>query len=81
MADSGITMYGADWCSDCRRAKALFAREGVEYEYVDVEHDPAQAAVAVRIAGRQNIPVITFPDGTFLVEPSDPELAARLPIA
>ncbi|MEN9660100.1 MAG: hypothetical protein RLZZ443_29, partial [Actinomycetota bacterium] len=24
-----VVYYGADWCSDCRRAKAVFAAEGV----------------------------------------------------
>ena len=79
MADSGITMYGAAWCSDCRRSKRLLDGSGIEYTYIDVEHDAAMAEEAQRISGRKNIPVIAFADGTFLVEPSDAELAARLP--
>jgi len=79
MTASGITMYGAAWCSDCRRSKKLLDASGIEYDYVDVEHDPAMAEKAQQIAGRQNIPVITFADGSFLVEPSDAELAAKLP--
>ncbi|MEN9606972.1 MAG: Glutaredoxin, partial [Actinomycetota bacterium] len=27
-----VTYYGADWCGDCRRAKAVFAAEGVEFD-------------------------------------------------
>ena len=32
-----ITMYGAEWCGDCRRSKALLDRRGVDYDYVDLE--------------------------------------------
>ncbi len=79
MTDSGITMYGAAWCADCRRSKKLLDGSGIEYTYIDVEHDEAATARAIEIAGRKNIPVITFPDGSHLVEPSDAELAAKLP--
>jgi len=79
MSDSGITMYGAAWCSDCRRSKKLLDGSGIDYTYIDVEHDDAMAAKAEQIAGRKNIPVITFADGSFLVEPSDAELSAKLP--
>ena len=30
-------MYGAAWCGDCRRSKALLDGRGVDYEYVDLE--------------------------------------------
>ena len=30
-------MYGAEWCGDCRRSKALLDRRGVDYDYVDLE--------------------------------------------
>jgi hypothetical protein len=36
------------------------------------------AARASAISGRTNIPVIAFPDGTHLVEPSDVELRAKV---
>ena len=32
-----VTMYGADWCGDCRRSKALLNAVGVEFEMKDVE--------------------------------------------
>jgi glutaredoxin len=71
-------MYGADWCGDCRRSKRLLDGLGVQFRYVDLVQDPEQADVAEGISGRKNIPVITFPDGSHLVEPTDPELKDRL---
>lgn len=73
-----ITMYGAEWCGDCRRSKAFLDGHEVEYEYVDLEEHPEAAEVAQSIAGRKNIPVISFPDGTFAVEPSDADLRNKL---
>ena len=73
-----ITMYGAPWCSDCRRSKSLLDRLEVDYDYVDllVVDDGADRARA--ISGRTNIPVIVFPDDTHLVEPSDAEVRTKL---
>lgn len=77
---SEVTFYSADWCSDCRRSKALMNTLGVDYELKDVEHNPEFAVEAEQIAGRKNIPVVQFADGKFLVEPSDAELHAELTI-
>ena len=75
-----ITFYGADWCGDCRRSKALLNAVGVEYEMKDVESSSEYTEEAKAISGRTNIPVIVFADGTHLVEPSDPELHAQLKV-
>ncbi len=72
------TMYGAQWCKDCRRSKALLDTLGIDYVNVDLELEPDRVDEARAIAGRKNIPVIVFDDGTVLVEPSDAELEAAL---
>jgi glutaredoxin len=71
-------MFGADWCSDCRRSKKLLDELGIDYDYVDVEAVVDGADRAKAISGRTQIPVIVFPDGTHLVEPTDAELSAKL---
>ena len=74
-----ITMYGAEWCGDCRRSSALLKELGVNYNYINVEKDPSAADKVVEInGGAQSIPVIVFEDGTHLTEPSDPALKAKL---
>ena len=77
-SDQTITMFGADWCRDCRRTKAQLDGLGIDYTYVDLEADPAAADVAREISGRTNIPVVVYPDGTHQVEPSNLEVAAKL---
>jgi mycoredoxin len=74
-----ITMYGADWCGDCRRSKRLLEELDVQITHIDVEADKSAAAKVMEInGGAQSIPVIVFPDGTHLTEPSDNDLKAKL---
>ncbi|MEN9292737.1 MAG: hypothetical protein RJA01_664 [Actinomycetota bacterium] len=76
---SNITMYSADWCGDCRRSKRLMDSLNVEYTIIDVEADPTASDKVIEInGGQRSIPVIVFPDGTHLTEPSDNDLKAKL---
>jgi glutaredoxin len=80
MSESSATIefYGAEWCGDCRRAQALLDHYGVEFSYHDVDASEETRAEAVEISGRPNIPVLLFPDGSFLTEPSNPLLNEKL---
>jgi len=73
-----ITVYGADWCTDCRRSKKVLDQLGADYDYVDLEADITGADRAFAISGRTSIPVIQFADGSHLVEPSDSELREQV---
>ncbi|MEK6648902.1 MAG: glutaredoxin domain-containing protein [Actinomycetota bacterium] len=76
---SGITIYAADWCGDCRRSKRLLDSLGVKYTLIDVEADRTAADKVIEInGGAQSIPVLIFSDGTHLTEPSDIALRAKL---
>ena len=69
-----VTVYGADWCGDCRRAKRYLDATATPYRWIDVDADPA-AQAAVDAAGYRAIPVVVTPTGQVLVEPSTEELA------
>jgi len=76
---TSITMYSADWCSDCVRSKRLLDSLEVSYELIDVESVPGASEKVIEInGGKRSIPVILFPDGTHLTEPSDIDLKAKL---
>lgn len=76
---SGILFYGAEWCGDCRRSKALLEKHNVDYTYVDLEEHPALIEeVTRRNDGLRSIPTIVFPDGSHLTEPTDRELVDKL---
>jgi len=72
-----ITVYGADWCGDCRRSKRLLAARGAEYALVDVDADRA-IRDELTANGYPAIPVIVMPGGLVLIEPSDEELGEAL---
>ena len=74
-----ITVYGATWCPDCRRAKKFLGEQLVPYTWVDLgEHPEAQATVERYNEGKVIIPTIVFEDGSIQVEPSNAALAAKL---
>ncbi|MEU4362941.1 glutaredoxin family protein [Promicromonospora sp. NPDC023987] len=73
-----LTVYGAEWCRDCRRSKAVLDVRRVSYVYVDLAAQPARADEAEALTGRKTIPVLVFPDGEQLVEPTNAELCAKL---
>lgn len=73
-----ISMYGADWCGDCRRTKAQLIELGVEFEFLDTAASEENRDTAIKISGEQSIPVVVFPDGEFFVEPSNDEVEAKL---
>lgn len=79
-AESSITMYGTKWCSDCTRTRQQLTRAGVPFRDVDIEDDMAAAGVAATVSGSRRIPVVVFPNGEVLVEPSHHELAAALAV-
>ncbi len=70
-----ITMYGADWCGDCIRAKAFFTEHDMAFDYVDlVEHPDETDVVLEHNGGVQKIPLVMYPDGSFQIEPTNTEL-------
>lgn len=76
---SGIVLYGAHWCPDCRRSKQFLGEHQIPYTWIDIEQDKeAEQFVIATNSGKRIIPTIVFEDDSFLVEPSNAELAAKL---
>lgn len=73
-----ILMYGADWCRDCIRTKRQLDELGIGYQYINLVDNPDAAEDARKISGRTNIPVVVYPDGAHQVEPTNPEVEAKL---
>lgn len=76
-----ITVYGAPWCPDCKRAKKFLAEHRIPYDFVDIDADPEGLAYVERVQnGGRTIPTVVLPDGSHLLEPGNDELASRLGI-
>ncbi len=78
MSDSTIQFYGAQWCGDCVRAQALLEHYGVDFTYFNIDESEENKAKAIEISGLPKIPVLLFPDGSFLSEPSNTLLNEKL---
>ena len=79
MSVENITVYGAHWCPDCRRSKQFLGEHQLPYRWVDIEQDKAgERFVLEKNDGKRIIPTIVFGDGTFLVEPSNTQLARKV---
>ncbi|MFL6143470.1 MAG: glutaredoxin family protein [Labedaea sp.] len=77
--NQNVVVFGADWCVDCRVAKAWLRDNNVPFTDIDVDGDEQARGQALELAkGRRNIPVVVLPDGSVLVEPSESELASAL---
>src|SRR4029078_6886960 len=79
MSHTSLTVYGATWCSDCKRAKKFLGEQRVHYDWVDVEQDADGLALVERINNRKRIiPTICLTEHSPLIEPSNTDLAAKL---
>jgi mycoredoxin len=74
-----LTMYSTSWCGYCHRLKSQLDREGIAYQVVDIERDPAAADYVMGInGGNQTVPTIRFDDGSTLTNPSITEVKDHL---
>ncbi|MEA1787426.1 FAD-dependent oxidoreductase [Arenibacter sp. GZD96] len=75
-----ITMYGAEWCPDCRRTKDFLQKNNVDYNYINVDIDPEASKIVEGINnGKRIIPTLLI-DGTSYSNPQNYKLAALLGI-
>ncbi len=75
-----LKLYGADWCSDCRRAKNYLKEHSIDFEFIDVDLDEEATRLVEKINnGKRIIPTIDF-NGTVLTNPNNVTLADVLGI-
>ena len=81
MPYEGIRMAGTLWSPESHAIKDFLARHQIPYQWLDVESDPKARQLVEQIAdGKCKIPALFFPDGTVLVQPTIPEVAAKVGI-
>ena len=89
-----VNVYGANWCSDCRRTKKYLGEQRIHYKWFDIELETPQGkasyefvlAANEKISGKpkRKIPVVEIIEGDskdLLIEPSNYKLAERLGLA
>lgn len=79
MSNAPITVYTTSWCGYCHRLMTVLKSNGIPYEAVDIEHDPAAAEFVGSVnGGNRTVPTVKFADGSTLTNPSAAEVKAKL---
>ena len=79
---TALTLYGANWCGDCRRAKKFLGEQRIPYHWVDItDNDEAIAFVESMNDGKRRIPTLKLADGRVLSNPDNATLADALGLA
>jgi mycoredoxin len=79
MSSERLKIYTTTSCGDCRMAKTVLDRAGVDYEEVNIDRDPEAAATVLALnGGYTTVPTILLPSGQVLVEPGRRQLLEAL---
>ncbi|MDH5590416.1 MAG: response regulator, partial [Gemmatimonadota bacterium] len=74
----GIRVAGTMDSASSFAVKSFLSSNQIPYQWVDVEGDASMRALVEAVEpGLTRLPVVFFPDGTVLVQPTLPELAKR----
>jgi mycoredoxin len=79
MTNAAVTVYTTSWCGFCRRLMTVLKSNGIPYEAVDIEQDPAAGEFVSSVnGGNRTVPTVKFADGSTLTNPSAAEVKAKL---
>jgi mycoredoxin len=68
-----ITIYGTQWCGDCRRAKQFLRERKVPFKEVNIDEVPEAEELVIRVNnGLRKIPTIEVAGRYFASSPFDP---------
>ena len=74
----GIRVAGTLWSANSHNVKDFLARSQIPYQFLDIERDAeARSMVEQANEGTHRLPVVFFPDGSTLIEPSLTEVAEK----
>ncbi len=76
---SDFTVYTTSWCGFCARLKSQLERNGIGFDEVDIEMEPAAADIVTKInEGNRTVPTVVFADGSALTNPSVSQITGKL---
>jgi thioredoxin reductase (NADPH) len=76
----GLRVAGTALSASCFEVKDFLSRNQVPYQWIDLEHDTAMRELVMSTdQGMSRLPIVFFPDGTMMAQPTLRELAERIP--
>lgn len=75
----GIRVAGTLWSANSHSVKDFLARNQIPYKWLDIEKEPeAKELVRSVTSDTIRLPVVFFPDNSFLIEPDKSSLAEKI---
>jgi thioredoxin reductase (NADPH) len=75
----GIQVAGTLWSASSHAVKDFLARNQIPYKWLDIEKDPQASRMVEEIQTSSfDLPVVFFPDGTYLIQPGMRGLAEKI---
>ncbi len=75
----GIRVIGHRWSPEAHQIKTFLAGNNVPYQWLDIETESEARTLVEQInADELQLPVVIFPDGTHLQQPTNAEVAAKV---
>ena len=79
MTNAPLTVYTTSWCGFCHRLIPMLKSNGISFDQVDIERDPAAAEFVGSVnGGNRTVPTVKFADGSTLTNPSPGDVKAKL---
>ncbi len=79
MPFAGVRVAGTLWSPQSHQVKDFLSRNRIPYQWLDIEKDAGASAMVTAVAEQgAMLPVVFFPDGTALQNPTARELAERV---
>ncbi len=72
-----MTLYGAKWCAYCRTLQTYLDREGIEYDYKDVDDKSNEEAMLKQTEGKYLVPTVVI-DGKAYQNPQPNQVKEML---
>ncbi len=74
----GVRIVGSRWSPQSYQAREFLSRNQIPYQWVDIDQDaPVRELVQALTGDVSRLPVVLFPDGSYLVAPGSSELAEK----
>lgn len=74
-----LTMYTTTSCGYCVRLKHALDRAGVDFDEVNIEHDPGAEEFVLRVnGGNATVPTLVLANGEVMTNPPVPALLAAV---
>jgi len=74
----GIRVIGQRWSPQSHQVKEFLARNQVPYQWLDIELEEARTLVSYAEDCQSKLPLVLFPDGTRLIQPSNIQIAEKI---